>query len=282
MNNMTSNTMKSETILHTIVADADPALRTQMNEVPVSELLSMPGFSRDIVSFDDALRGSPVSVIAEIKRQSPSKGMLRESFDVRNLAVGYETSGAAAISVLTEGNYFGGTLDNLAVAREAVSIPVLRKDFIVEPYQLFEARAYGADAALLIATLLDRSQIAELLHAAREVGITCLIELYEASELDLIDFDQVTILGVNNRDLRTFEVDTSRAGDILAQTPQNIVRVAESGLSNGSELAALTRLEIDAALIGETFILQDDPGDALSRILGEMNDLLAESGNHES
>ncbi len=264
----------SDTILHTIVRDAAAPLKKKIRDVPVSSLLSMEGFSRPCHSLADALEGSPVSIIAEIKRRSPSKGLLRDSFNVRLIAESYERAGAAALSVLTEENYFAGHIDHLRHVRAVCSLPILRKDFIVDPYQLFEARAYGADAALLIATLLDKSQISELLHAADEAGISCLVELYHAAELDKLDFDQISILGANNRDLRTFDVDTSRAPEILGAAPPGVVLVAESGLSTATELVDLTRLHIDAALIGETFMVASDPGDALANLLGTMHDQL--------
>jgi indole-3-glycerol phosphate synthase len=272
----------SDTILHTIVKDALPELSRRKREMPLSALSTMAGFSRETLPFADALIGVPTTIIAEIKRRSPSKGLLRESFDVCAIAKSYQMAGAAAISVLTESNHFGGQLGYLQDVRSAVTIPILRKDFIVDPYQLFEARAFGADAALLIATLLDRSQIEELLHAAKEAGITCLVELYDASELDKIDFDHVSVLGVNNRDLRTFEVDTDRAPAILSMAPKNVVRVAESGLSSGEELAALSLAGIDAALIGESFMIHDNPGSALKDLTSDMQNHLAKQESNES
>lgn len=272
----------SSTILHTIVDDAQADLTRRKRDAPLSTLVTMPGFSREPYSLADALVGVPTSIIAEIKRRSPSKGLLREDFDVRAIGESYQSAGAAAISVLTESNHFGGKLSYLQDVRSAVTIPILRKDFIVDPYQLFEARAFGADAALLIATLLERSQIEELLHAAQDAGITCLVELYDASELDKLDFENVSILGVNNRDLRTFEVDTSRAPAILNLAPENIVRVAESGLSTGEELAALSLGGIDAALIGESFMRQDDPGAALNNLTRDMQNCLALQESDES
>ena len=269
------------TILHTIVDDARPSLEARKRKHPRSVLESMEGSHSDIRPFPAALDRDPIAVIAELKKRSPSKGTLRDDFDVARIAGAYEKAGAAALSVLTESNHFHGSLDFLTEARKHTGIPVLRKDFLTDPYELFEARAFGADAALLIATLLDRAQLGELLHAAREAGITCLVEVYDPVEPDHIDFDTIDVLGVNNRDLRTFAVDTARAPSILLNVPGGIKTVAESGLRSGRDLAGLARVGINAALIGESFMTHQDPGAALSRMLEETHRLLKEAEHHE-
>ncbi len=255
-----------DTILNRIVEDAASDLAVRKRERPVSTLESMPGFDRAPLSLERTLRGESLSIIAEIKRKSPSKGRLREDFYVDVIARSYVSAGARAISVLTEMNYFEGNLSHLATVRASVSVPILRKDFLVDPYQLAESRAYGADAVLLIATILDRNHLQEMLSAASELELSCLVELYDESELDKVDMDQISVLGVNNRNLHTFEVDIKRAPELLARVPESIVRVAESGLRTGQDLAEMQHHGIDAVLIGEVLISEPDPGLALSSL----------------
>jgi indole-3-glycerol phosphate synthase len=257
-------TEMSETILDTIVEDSAADLSRRKQQHPLSSLRSMPGFSRAPLPLAPALRSESLSIIAEIKRKSPSKGLLRKDFYVDVIARSYASANARAISVLTEVNHFDGSLADLASVRASVALPILRKDFLVDPYQLVEARAYGADAVLLIATILDRNHLAEMISAASELELSCLVELYDERELDHVDLDQISVLGVNNRNLHTFEVDITRAPKLLAQIPEDIIRVAESGLSTGRDLAEMQRLGIDAALIGEALISKSDPGEALT------------------
>jgi indole-3-glycerol phosphate synthase len=165
--------------------------------------------------------------------------------------------------------HFEGSLDYLATARRVTDLPLLRKDFIIDPYQLIEARAYGADAVLLIATALDPVQLRDLHQAADALGLSCLVEVYHLDELDQIDFDQVSVLGVNNRDLRTFEVDLSHSVRVFRHVPESIVRVSESGLRTGDDLAYLELNGIDAVLIGETFMRELEPGLMLRKTLAE-------------
>ena len=213
-------------------------------------------------------------MIAEIKKASPSKGLIREDFDPETIARQYTLGGAAALSVLTEPLHFQGHPDYLQTARAASPLPVLRKDFIVDPYQVLEARAWGADAVLLIAAVLDRTALNDLHDAASELGLACLVEVYDAAELDRIDFDRVRILGVNNRDLRTFTVDIGHSIRLFEQVPDTVVRVSESGLRTGADLARLQRRGIDAVLIGETFMRASDPGRKLRALLEEAGQAL--------
>ena len=176
--------------------------------------------------------------------------------------------------MLTEPSYFQGSLDDLAAVRAQVALPLLRKDFVVDPYQLVEARAYGADAVLLIAAVLDAARLRDLHQTADALGLSCLVELYDVRELDRIDFDLVRILGVNNRDLRTFEVDVDHSLRVFAHVPQGVVRVSESGLRSARELAHLRRHGVDAVLMGETFMRADDPGALLGTLREELRTLL--------
>lgn len=259
------------TILDSIVADTRELIRSRKQETSICHLESLPAFGRAPLGLEDALRGgSGLAFIAEIKKASPSRGIIRPDFRPSDVARGYEASGAAAISVLTEPIHFKGSLGVLSEVREVVAVPLLRKDFIVDTYQLFEARAHGADAVLLIAAVLDRAQLSDLLQAAHELGLSTLVEVYELDELDRIDFDAVTVLGVNNRDLRTFEVDIDHSIRVFAHAPESVVRVSESGLSTAAELKHLLDHGIDAVLIGETLMREDDPGRALAELMHEV------------
>jgi indole-3-glycerol phosphate synthase len=264
------------TILDRIVSDTRSLVERRKSEVPVRVLEQRPAFAAPTLSLVRALRTSAPepAVIAEIKRASPSAGIIRRDFDPVDLARQYKAAGAAAISVLTEPMHFKGSLEHLAAVRLATDLPVLRKDFVIDEYQLIEARAYGADAVLLIAAVLDAVQLRDLHEVATSIGLTPLVEIYEEHELDRVDLDQVTVLGVNNRDLATFEVDPARAGRVLQQVPPSLVRVAESGLRTAEDLAQVRRDGLDAVLIGETFMRAPLPGVALRRLREDTRDLL--------
>lgn len=265
------------TILHRIVADTRELVARRKQTVSVHDLEDRPFFAGPTLPLAAALRTDDLAVIAEVKRASPSKGPIRPDLDAADIAKQYKAGGAAALSVLTEPLHFGGALEDLEAARGAVDLPILRKDFIVDAYQLVEARAHGADAVLLIATVLDRHQLHDLHQAASELGLSCLVEVYAPDELDRVDFDQVAVLGVNNRDLRTFEVDVDRALGILAQVPPGIVTVAESGLRTAEDFAHVRRHGIDAVLVGEAFMRAEHPGDRLQQALAETRHLLRQT-----
>lgn len=253
-------------ILDRIVADTRDLVAQRKARTSVRELEAQPLFEAARRDFVEALRTDDLAIIAEIKKASPSKGVIREDFDVADLAAQYDRAGAAAISVLTEPLHFQGALENLSLARERAGRPLLRKDFIIDPYQLVEARAYGADAVLLIAAVLDRTRLYDLHQAASELGLACLVEVYDIGELGRIDFDQVNILGVNNRDLRTFEVDLNHSLRVFAEAPERVIRVSESGLRTASDLAHLRDHGVDAVLIGETFMRAAQPGATLKAL----------------
>jgi indole-3-glycerol phosphate synthase len=264
------------TILDRIVADTRTLVARRKREMPASALECLGYFNSPVLPLERALRGGDVSFIAEIKQASPSKGRLRDDFDVCEIARQYKMAGAAAISVLTEPSYFQGALAHLAAVRSTVDLPLLRKDFVIDPYQLVEARAYGADAVLLIATVLDAVQLRDLHEAATGLGLSCLVEVYDLAELDRIDFDQVCILGVNNRDLHTFSVDLARSTQVFAEVPDSVVRVSESGLRSAIEIADLWRDGVDAVLIGETFMRCDEPGAALKNLREGVRSIVAD------
>ena len=274
------------TILDQILSDTRALVLRRKSEVPVPALEARPAFHAPTLSLADALRRDggpdgrpdrPPAVIAEIKRASPSQGVIAPDFDPVATARAYKRAGATAISVLTEPTHFQGSLDTLAKVRHAADLPLLRRDFIVDTYQLVEARAHGADAVLLLAAALDPAHLHDLHDAAADLGLDCLVEVHGVGDLDALDLDRLRILGVSDRDPRTFAVDLERAPRVLADVPERIIRVAHSGLQHATDLALLRRRGIDAVLIGEAFMRARRPGDALRTLLRDTADLLRSS-----
>jgi indole-3-glycerol phosphate synthase len=217
--------------------------------------------------FADALsRTTGVNVIAECKRRSPSRGVLRESYDPVAIATAYAAAGAAAISVLTEPTFFDGSLDHLAAVRAAVEVPLLRKDFVVSEYQLLEARAAGADAVLLIVAALRPVELKVLHDHARRHGLDVLVEVHDAAELAIAIDAGARIVGVNNRNLRTLQVEVQTSEALIAQMPSEVIAVSESGLKTAEDLERLKSLGYRAFLIGERLMAATDPGAALTAL----------------
>lgn len=232
-------------------------------------------------AFREAVRQpSRVNVIAECKRRSPSKGVLRHDYDPRTIAEGYARAGAAALSVLTEPTFFDGALAHLTAVRDAVSIPLLRKDFIVDEYQLLEARAAGADAVLLIVAALDTASLARLHREAARLELAALVEVHDATELERALDAGAEIIGVNNRNLRTLEVNVTASRDIAALLPAHVTAVSESGLKSADDVSELRGLGYHAFLIGERFMTTADPGGALAALLAESRGRSSESEIH--
>jgi indole-3-glycerol phosphate synthase len=217
--------------------------------------------------FAGALCRNQTNVIAELKKASPSAGLLREDFAPASLAKGFEEAGAAALSVLTEEEFFKGALAYLRDARAATSLPVLRKDFIVDPWQVWEARAANADSFLLIVAALSRSALGDLIALGRELGMEPLVEVHTAEELDLAIAAGARIVGVNNRDLHTLVVRVQTSFDLIDEIPDGCVAVSESGLRSADDLARLRAAGFDAFLIGEHLMREADPGAGLRRLL---------------
>ena len=265
-------------ILDDIIDDTRDLVERRKQSTPISELQERPFYDeREPLSLEQALKERGMSFIAEIKKASPSKGVIRDDFDPAAIAQQYAQHGAAAISVLTEPLHFQGSLEHMAWIRAHVpDTPLLRKDFIIDPYQLVEARAVGADAVLLIATALGPGRLSELHAAATELGLSCLVEVYTEEDLQKIDWDQVQILGVNNRDLHTFEVDIERSLRIFDQTPKSVGRVAESGLSDPETLVRLRKAGVNGVLIGEHFMRADEPGEALAQLRADGKKIAAQ------
>lgn len=208
-----------------------------------------------------------VKIIAEVKRASPSRGSLAEIRDPAGLAVSYQTGGASAISVLTEQRRFGGSLDDLRDVRAAVEVPVLRKDFIGDPYQVLEARAAGADLVLLIVAALEQPVLAELYHLIGELGMTALVEAHSAAEVDRALEIGAQLVGVNARDLTTFQLDRELFGTLAGSIPSGVIRVAESAVTSPADVAHYREAGADVVLIGEALVTGDDPVTTLESFL---------------
>jgi len=217
--------------------------------------------------FRETLGRAGIRVIAECKRRSPSRGVLREQYDPAAIAAGYQTAGAAAISVLTEPTFFDGALAHLSAVRAAVDVPVLCKDFIVSERQLLEARAAGADAALLIVAALDDAALARLLREAQALGLATLIEVHDRRELDRALAQGPAIVGINSRNLRTLEMSGSLFDELSPWIPRGVIAVAESGLRTAADIARLSAGRFNAFLIGERLMTERDPGSALRQLL---------------
>ncbi|MFO7821558.1 MAG: indole-3-glycerol phosphate synthase TrpC [Lentisphaeria bacterium] len=220
--------------------------------------------------FADALRrpdpeGLP-KIIAELKKASPSKGLIRRDLQVVSLARELAAAGASALSVLTEPHFFQGSMRNLKLAADNVEIPVLRKDFIVDPYQILEARVYGASAVLLIMAALDLEQLKDLRLAAEEAGLDILLEVHSATELETALTVEPDIVGVNCRNLETFETDLEAAADLISKIPQGIVSVAESGIMNPADFKQIKETGADSCLIGEYLMKAESPGTVLREL----------------
>jgi indole-3-glycerol phosphate synthase len=268
-------------ILEQIVEQTENDLRKRKRKVSFRDFESFELYENERRPFSNSLKDPvSVSIIAEIKKASPSKGIIRKDFDPQRIAAQYQEGGAKALSVLTDEPAFQGSLDFLRIASEEVEIPVLRKDFIIDPYQVKEARAYGADAILLIAAITEGNQLHELHHAASEAGLQCLVECYSEEDLKQVNFEYIDILGVNNRDLKTFDVDLHRGIKILHKAPEETLLVSESGLSSAQDLKLLHDEKIHAALIGEYFMRQPDPGKAVKNLLEDLDQLIEKDKTH--
>jgi indole-3-glycerol phosphate synthase len=208
------------------------------------------------------------AVIAEIKKASPSKGVIREDFRPAEIAATYAAHGAACLSVLTDELYFQGSPEYLKQARAACSIPVLRKDFMIEPYQVFEARAMGADCILLIVAALELPQMQELEAIAHDLGMAVLVEVHDGAELDLALQLKTPLVGINNRNLRTFDVTLDTTLGLLLRIPEDRIVVTESGIFTSEDVALMRRHHVDTFLVGEAFMRQPDPGVELARVFG--------------
>ncbi len=254
-------------MLQTIIDHKVQELETRRRARPLTALRDAPLFAAARRDFAAALRAPGRRIIAEVKRASPSRGRIRDDFDPVAIAAGYAAAGAAAVSVLTDERFFEGSLDDLTAVRERITIPVLRKDFLFEPYHLYEARAAGADAFLLIAAILTAEHLRELVALGAELGMTALVEVHTTEQIERARGAGVQVWGINNRDLDTLEVQLETGLELLRLLPADATVVIESGLRTRDDLARFEAAGVRAFLVGETLMRAPDPGAALRTLL---------------
>ncbi|HKK41540.1 MAG TPA: indole-3-glycerol phosphate synthase TrpC [Bacteroidales bacterium] len=251
-------------ILADIIANKIEEVKLVSERIPLADLKRKDYFSRSPVSLSDYLLDTNKSgIIAEYKRKSPSKGEINKAATVAEVTQGYSRSGASALSVLTDNKYFGGSLSDLSEARKYNNLPLLRKDFIISEYQVFESKAIGADAVLLIAAVLESNRLRDLARLAQSLGLEVLMEIHNATELEKVN-GYVDIIGVNNRNLDTFIVDLNTSIELAKIIPGDFIRISESGISSPESIALLRKSGYKGFLIGERFMTSDDPVKAFS------------------
>jgi indole-3-glycerol phosphate synthase len=258
------------TIIDEIVANKRRELDIIAGINPLKNLESLKYFSRETISLSEFLLDkNKTGIIAEFKRKSPSKGIINASASVIDVTSGYCREGASGLSVLTDAQFFGGSSADLISARESNNFPVLRKDFIIDEYQVIESKAIGADAILLIAAVLNRHEILELARLAHSLGLEILLEIHEGEELIKIN-EYINIIGVNNRDLKTFNVDVDTSLNIIRRLPSEFIKISESGISSPAMIRKLKDAGYNGCLIGEKFMLSDDPAKAFSEFVRDI------------
>ena len=257
-------------ILDTIVGHKKEELVSSISARPLSALKELMKEQPAPRGFAEALirdRGQLATIIAEVKKASPSKGVIRVQFDPVAIARDYEEHGAAAISVLTESRFFQGSPEYLSAIKKHVAIPVLRKDFLFDVYQIYEARALGADALLLIAAILEKNKLRELLNLTRELGMDALVEVHSREELDMVLKTGARIIGINNRNLSTFHTDIATTVELIQEIPDDRIVVSESGIATREDIRMLISAGVDAFLIGESLMRQESPGAKLADLM---------------
>lgn len=257
-------------ILERIVIDKRKEVDLRKSIIPVSQLESSVLFTRETTSLATALRNSSTGIIAEHKRRSPSKSVINHTLNVQDVASGYENAGVCGMSVLTDGKYFGGALDDLLVARAAVQMPLLRKEFIIHEYQIIEAKAHGADVILLIAAILTKDEIKAFSTLAKSLNIDVLLEVHNEEELHKSIMPSLDMLGVNNRNLKTFEVSLETSKTLSTLIPDDFVKVSESGISSVEAIKELQPYGYQGFLIGENFMKTDNPGKSATTFINDL------------
>ncbi len=248
------------TILEKITAYKSEEVEAKKKALPITLLKQSGLFNRTCISMAEALQNSNTGIIAEHKRRSPSKSVINDKAALPEVVAGYEKAGASAISVLTDTRFFGGSLDDLLLARSCVSLPLLRKEFIIDPYQIYEAKAYGADAILLIAACLSEVKLKEFAMIAKDQGMDVLLEVHNVEELQRSLHPEVDMIGVNNRNLKTFEVSIETSKSLANKIPSNYIKISESGISNTEAIRELRPYGYRGFLIGEHFMKTEEPG----------------------
>lgn len=247
-------------ILDKIVIDKRKEVNLKKELIPIEVFERLPLFDRKTISLSKKLRSSKSGIIAEFKRKSPSKSIINNTAKVEDVAFGYEQAGVCGMSVLTDEIYFGGFLDDLVIARENCNIPLLRKEFIIDEYQILEAKAFGADVILLIAAILSRNEIKQFSEFAKSLNLDVLLEVHNEEELHKSIMPSLDMLGVNNRNLKTFDVSLNTSKNLSSLIPDDFVKVSESGISNIEAIKELQPYGYKGFLIGENFMKTKNPG----------------------
>lgn len=259
------------TILDKIITDKRREVALKKSIVTISQLENTGLFNSRTNSLSKLLQNSSSGIIAEHKRKSPSKQTINSSFAVEEVVKGYQNAGVCGISVLTDMKYFGGSLEDLLLARASVSIPLLRKEFIIDEYQLLEAKAHGADVILLIAAVLSRKEIKHLSEFAQSLGLEVLLEVHNEEELQKAIMPSLNMIGVNNRNLKTFDVSLNYSKELAKLIPKEFIKVSESGISNVSDVQELQQFGYQGFLIGENFMKTDNPGLAVNNFIKQLS-----------
>ena len=258
------------TILDKIIANKKMELSSLKRSTSLDVLEKSKFFTRNTISLGESiLNGGKTGIIAEFKRKSPSKGIINSHASAVDVAAGYFREGASGVSVLTDSKYFGGSSADLTAVRENNLFPVLRKDFIIDEYQVIESKAIGADAILLIASVLNKKEIFDMSHLARSIGLEVLLEIHEQNELEMVN-QYVNFIGVNNRNLKTFEVDIHTSEEIAGKIPGDFLKISESGISSPAVIKILRQCGYNGFLIGESFMCTPDPVKAFSGFVKEI------------
>ena len=258
-------------ILDKIVADKLVEVELRKKLIPIEQLEQSVLFDKDPISLVKNLKSSSSGIIAEHKRRSPSKSVINQNLNVFDVAKGYEKAGVCGMSVLTDGKYFGGSLDDLMTARASCKLPLLRKEFIIDPYQIIEAKAYGANVILLIASILSKEELKAYSELAQSLELEVLLEVHDEKELRKSLHESVDMIGVNNRDLKTFEVSLETSKTLSALIPHDFVKVSESGISSTEAIKELKVYGYQGFLIGENFMKTEDAGKSAKQFIEALN-----------
>jgi indole-3-glycerol phosphate synthase len=256
-------------MLDKIIAKKREEVEQGKKVAPITYLQELIARQKPALDLAPALKGDHIRLIAEVKQASPSRGVLSPNFNPTKLARTYAEGGAAAISVLTEANYFMGSNEHLAAIKEVVALPLLRKDFIFDPYQIYESRAYGADALLLIATILSQGQLKDLVSLSHSLRLGCLVEVHDEGEVERAVLSGAEIIGINNRDLNTFAVDINTTRRLRPLVPKGKIVVSESGIRSRKDMEKLRKWGVDAVLVGEALVTAGDVRAKMKELIGK-------------
>ena len=259
-------------ILDKIVADKSVEVKLRKQLIPISQLEQSVLFNRETISLAKKLKNSTTGIIAEHKRRSPSKSVINQNLNVFDVAKGYEKAGVCGMSVLTDAKYFGGSLDDLLTARASCNLPLLRKEFIIDEYQILEAKAYGADVILLIAAILTKEEIKTFSRLAKSLNLDVLLEVHNEEELQKSIMPSLDMLGVNNRNIKSFEVSLDTSKKLSQLIPNDFVKVSESGISNIEAIKELQPFGYKGFLIGENFMKTENAGKSAEEFINKLNE----------